>query len=120
MVEERRGAQEQVIKINSVKYNIDKTCKTPRCRLYNENAESVTHIISACPNLAKNQYWKRHNKVAKKIRWLLWYEHVPDSLMEDGGCKILWEFPIQTDKVIEHRRPDIVCINKITKNLLNH
>ena len=52
------AAQEQAIRTNSVKYNIDKTSETPRCRLCNENVESVTHIISACPNLAKNQYRK--------------------------------------------------------------
>ena len=62
---------------------------------------------------------KKHNKVAKKIHWLLWkkfylecndkrYKHVPDSVLENEGCKVLWDFPIQTDIVIEHRRPDIV------------
>ena len=62
---------------------------------------------------------KKHNKVAKKIDWLLWkkfylecndkrYEHVPDSVLENEGCKVLWNFPIQTDNAIEHRRPDIV------------
>ena len=64
MVEERRAekgeiqlcpAQEQAIRTNSVKYSIDKTNETAHCRLCNENVESVTHIISACPNLAKNQ-----------------------------------------------------------------
>ena len=50
------AAQEQSIRTNSVKYSNDKTSETPRCRLYNENVESVTHIISTCPNLAKNQY----------------------------------------------------------------
>ena len=97
------SAQEQVIRTNSVKYNINKTSKTPRYRLCNENVESVTHIISACPNLAKNQYQKRHDKVAKKIHWNE-HEHVPDSVLENEGCKIWW--------------PDIVCINKIAKSCL--
>ena len=89
-----------------------------------ENVESAMHIISACPNLAKNQYQKRHDKLAKKIQWLLckkfqlecndkWY--VSDSKLENERCKILWDFPIQTDKVIEHRRSDIVWTNKIAK-----
>ena len=122
MVEEREpkretgnllcAAQEQAIRTNTVKCSIDKTSETPCCRLCNENVESVTHI-STFPNQAKNQYRKRHDKVAKKICWLLckkfylecndkWYEHVPDSVLENEGCKILWDFPIQTDKVIEH------------------
>ena len=33
-------------------------------------------------------------------------------------CKILWDFSIQTNKVIEHRRPDVVCIGKIAKSCL--
>ena len=49
-------AQGQAIRTNSMKYNIDKTSETPRCRLCNENVESVTNIISVCPSLAKNQY----------------------------------------------------------------
>ena len=103
--------------------------KLLRCGLFNKNVESVTHIINACPNLEKNQYRKRHDKVAKKIHWLLCkkfhlefndkrYEHVPDSVLENEGCKILWDFPIKTDKVIEDRRPDIACINKLAKSCL--
>ena len=38
--------------------------------------------------------------------------HTPQSVHENDDCKILWDFNIQADKVIEHRRPDIVCINK--------
>ena len=81
------AAQEQAIRTNSVKYSICKTKETPRCKLCNENVGSVTHIISICPNLAKNQYRKSHDKIAKKINWLLrkkfklecnckWYKHV--------------------------------------------
>ena len=37
-------------------------------------------------------------------------------MLENEGCKILADFPTQTDEVIEHRWPDIVCINKIAKS----
>ena len=33
-------------------------------------------------------------------------------MLENEKCKILWDFAIQTDKEIEHRRPDIVVIDK--------
>ena len=33
-------------------------------------------------------------------------------MVENDKCKILWEFAIQTDKEMEHRRPDIVVIGK--------
>ena len=63
------AGQEQAVRTNSVNYSNDKTNETPRCRLCNENVEDITHITS--PSLAKNQYRKRHDKVAKKIHWLL-------------------------------------------------
>ena len=47
-----------------------------------------------------------------------WYEHVPDSVLQNEGCKILWDFPIQTAKVTEHRWSDIVCIDKTAKSCL--
>ena len=33
-------------------------------------------------------------------------------MLENDKCKILWDFAIQTDKEIEHRRPDIVVTDK--------
>ena len=41
-----------------------------------------------------------------------WYKHEPDSVMENDKCKILWDFTIQTDHIIQARRPDIVLVNK--------
>ena len=38
--------------------------------------------------------------------------HTPQSVQENDEDKILWDFNIQTDDVIEHKRPDIVRINK--------
>lgn len=32
--------------------------------------------------------------------------------MENDKCKILWDFTIQTDHIIQARRPDIVVIDK--------
>ena len=60
----------------------------------------------------------------KKIHWLLskkynlectdkWYQHSPEPVAENEEVKILWDFMIQTDRVIEHRRPDIVVVEKI-------
>ena len=40
-----------------------------------------------------------------------WYEHKPESVLENEDYKILWDFSIQTD-VIEARRPDLVVVDK--------
>ena len=33
-------------------------------------------------------------------------------MLERVKCKILWDFVIQTDKEMEHGRPDIVVLDK--------
>ena len=38
--------------------------------------------------------------------------HTPQPVQENDEYKILLDFNIQAEKVTEHRRPDIVCINK--------
>ena len=47
-----------------------------------------------------------------------WHDHLPDSVLENEECRILWHFFIQTDEVIEHRLPDLVYIDKIANSCL--
>ena len=118
------AAQEQATRTRSIKYHIDKTVDSPLCRLCNEREETVAHIVSECPMLAQNQYKKwRHDKVAQVLHWNLckhhelnhnakWYEHKPDIVQENDNAKLLWDIHIQTDKVLEHSKPDIVLLDK--------
>ena len=39
-------------------------------------------------------------------------KHVTDRVGKSDAGKLLWDFTIQTDHVIEHRRPDIVFLDK--------
>ena len=41
-----------------------------------------------------------------------WYEHEAESVLENEDYKILWDFSIQTDRVIEAQGPDLVVVNK--------
>ena len=41
-----------------------------------------------------------------------WYDHRPQVTVENDKVKILWDMKIQTDKVLEHSRPDIVVLEK--------
>ena len=94
------------------------------CWFCKVKVENVTYMVSPCSVLAGNQYKKRHDKLGKKVHWLLlcskfeiecenkWFSHQPESVLENDICKILWDFAIQTDKEIEHRKPDIVVIDK--------
>ena len=65
----------------------------------------------------------RHDKVTKMLHWKLcekwgyikaekWYIHKPEKVLESENCKILLGFPIQIDKTLEHKRPDITVIDK--------
>ena len=48
------AAQEQVLRVNAIKYSIDKTSDTPLCRLCHEMTESITFIVKACSTFAKS------------------------------------------------------------------
>ena len=41
-----------------------------------------------------------------------WYEYEPESVLENKDYKILWDFSIQIDHIIEARRPDLVVVDK--------
>ena len=71
---------------------------------YVETNATVNHI-SKCSQLAQKEYKIRHNSVWKYIHWELckrlaydqttkWYIHKPESVLENGMHKILWDFDI--------------------------
>ena len=41
-----------------------------------------------------------------------WYEHEPESVLENEDYKILWDFSIHIDHVIGVRRPDLVVVDE--------
>ena len=76
--------------------------------------------------LAQSEYKRRHDNVARGVHWDIckhfqiecgdkWYEHSPETVMENKKAKILWDFTIQTDKRLPHNRPDIVVVDKMSK-----
>ena len=82
-----------------------------------------------CSKLVQLEYKKRHDKVAGAVYWSLCetyhinhseqrYQHTAKPVIEMQSVKILWDMNIQTDHVIEHRRPDIVVIDKDNKRAL--
>ena len=44
-----------------------------------------------------------------------WYEHQPQAVQENERYKILWDFNIPTDHLIEARRPGMIVKDKETK-----
>ena len=41
-----------------------------------------------------------------------WFSYQPEPVLENDKIKILWDFEIQTDKDMEHWRPNIEVIDK--------
>ena len=120
------AAQDQALSTNSIKKSIYKLDVSEKCRLCGKETENVIHIVSSCGMLAQKEYKRRHDKVCQNIHWALcikfgfefsqnWWEHKPETTLENDKAKILWDFLFQTDRRIEHRKPDIVVLDK-TKN----
>jgi len=92
-----------------------------KCRLCQQFDETIDHIISACPILAKEQYIKRHDRVCAQIHFNICketavqldkkhrYERVPKSVetSQRGNITILWNQQVQTEKNIASNKPDI-------------
>ena len=123
------AAQEQAIRTNYIKFNIDKTVESPLCRMCGEKGESIGHVVSECEKLAQREYKRRHDNVARIVHWTLcgkydleretnWYEHSPQGVVESDKVKMLWDFMIQCDHYIECRKPDIVVVEKEEKKCI--
>lgn len=120
------SAQEQALRTKYTKFKIDKTSDSPLCRLCGSKPETISHIISECKTLAQKQYKRRHDNVARMIHYELckkydlehqdkWYKHQPEAITENENTKLLWDFMIQCDNIIQHRKPDIVLVEKQNK-----
>ena len=120
-------AQDQALRTNWIKKNIDDQEISAKCRLSGERDESITHPIAECKKLAQKDYKELHDSVARIVPLGLyqkagligdvkWYNHKPKRVMENERVKILWDFNIQTDHQPttnnQHRRPDIVIVYK--------
>ena len=94
-----------------------------------EMSETISHRVSECGKLAQKVYKRRHDSVGRYVQWQfceklgfsrarLWYEHEPESVVKTENFKILWDFTILCDHMIEARRPDIVVVDKVKKDTM--
>ena len=71
---------------------------------------------------------RRHDWIGRRIHWEVCrqynvrvldksHEHLPQRVIENEQIEVLWDFNIQTDRVIEARRPDLVIIDKEKKQV---
>ena len=116
-------AQEQALRTNWIRKNIDGQDVSTKCRICGERGESITHLTTECKKLAQKEYKPRHANITGIVHLELcqkfglvgevkWYNHKTAGVVENGRVKILWDFNIQTDHAIQHRRADIVVLYK--------
>jgi hypothetical protein len=94
------AAQDQAIQTKYYTMKILNTETDSKCRLCQQFDETIDHIISACPILAKGQYIKRHDRVCAQLHFNIcketgvqfdkkhWYEHVPKSVETGQGGSV--------------------------------
>ena len=117
------AAQNTSIRTNYIKAKIDKTYQNGKCRLWVDRGEIINFIISKYRKLAQKVYKTRHDWQRKVIHWELCkkfkfvpknkcYMHKPKSVLENKRHKILWDFEMQTSRLILTRRPVLDIVNK--------
>ena len=110
--------QEQALRTYYIKFLIDKDAEPPLCRLCRERGEYISHLVSEGGTLAQKRYvlWQlcRERGFERADKW---YEQKPEAVIENENFKLLWEFTIQCDRVIETRRSDIVFVGKRSKEV---
>lgn len=123
------AAQEQALRTNYRRAKIEKDGTSPLCRMCKQADETISHIVSECGKMAQSEYKGRHDKVATAVHWGLakkhdlehserWYQQRAEKVSENDKVKLFWDFNVFTDRVIEARRPDIMVLNKETKECL--
>ena len=96
------------------------------CRSHNETTD---HILNGCLKLSQTEYKARHDKVSAAVHWSLckeygfdhsskWYEHRAEKVLGNDDVKLLWDFHVQSDHVIEHCRPDLLLVKKKIKEAI--
>ena len=54
-----------------------------------------------------NIEWHKHSQTVN--------QHKPESVVENERAKIFWDVCVQTDRYIQHRRPDLIVLDKEAK-----
>jgi phospholipid N-methyltransferase len=68
------AAQDQALHKKYYATKILNTKTDSKCRLCQQFDETIDHIISACPILAKEQYIKRNDRVSAQLHFNIWKE----------------------------------------------
>jgi predicted restriction endonuclease len=117
------AAQDQAISRNYFKRKILKEEIESKCRLCKEYEETIDHLTSEFPILAKKEYVIRRDKVYTHLHYSIcktlgiettenWYSLIPKPVCQHEDITVMWNQGVQTDRVVLENRPDIIIKNK--------
>jgi hypothetical protein len=112
------AAQDQAISTNYFKRKILKEEIESRCRLCKEYEETINHLTSGSPILAKNEYVIRLDIVCTHLHYSVfktlgiettenWYSHIPKPVCQHKNITVLWNQGVQTDREVLTNRPKL-------------
>ena len=118
------AAQDQNLMTKQYQSEIIKNGMNPKFQLCNQYNETIDHIVSGCPVLAKSEFMQRHDKAASYIHWKIskafslpvadkWYNHSPETVVSNDQVTLIWDMQVHTDKEIKANKPDIIIKDHI-------
>ncbi|EEB19129.1 reverse transcriptase, putative [Pediculus humanus corporis] len=121
------AAQDQALRTHNYEKVILKVRQDDKCRICQSQSETIDHLISGCPILAKHEYLERHNKICQYLHWSIcreygmdglpkeWYNHIPSPVTTVGPCTVLYDQQIHTDRTVPANKPDIILRHNAEK-----
>ena len=100
-----------------------------KCRMYDSQTETTSHILSGCSKIAQSLYKARHDRTLRPIYHHLlqkyyfqesnnkkpWYmQSIPTAVVENANAKILWNTPFKLESAPENgvNKIDIAVLDK--------
>ena len=102
-----------------------------RCRVCNEQSETIEHIVAGCKVLANSEYLLRHNRALMilAVKWAkeydligmdtVWYKERWErgTVLENGKATLVWNFEFHLRKTTMARRPDLILEEKVETHI---
>jgi hypothetical protein len=109
------AVQDQAISTNYFKSKILKEEIEGKCQLHKQHDETIDHLNSGCPILAKSECLMRHDKVGACLHCSMckaldiettdkWYTHMPKPVCGEGDVTVLWNQAVRTDREVTANR----------------
>ena len=124
------AAQDQTLPTRAYHHHVIKDGTDPHCRICNKSQQTIDHVFSGCPELAKTEYIHRHNNVAAYIytgrsvrsmrckRQTSGTDTTQKRWRKKDDITSHYDMPIHTDRDISANRPDIVMKNNRDKKCI--